>query len=445
MMRIHRISKVSGATCDHPHHDCGTLGALIVGGAHGSLGLARDLGRHGIPVWFISSDHRIAKYSRYISNHFDWPDPLDESALAFLLQLAGRYHLHGWVLIAGGDPELRLIAQHHAELSSVYRVTVPPWQIVRWAYDKRLTYQRAASLGIDHPFCHHAYDLQEVAQLDCRFPVVLKPAVREQRNAFTRAKAWRCDDRASLLARYEQAATFVGAHGVVLQELIPGGGSTQFSYAGVWHRGSPVASLVARRTRQFPIEFGYTSTFVETVDQPEVEDAACRFLRSLDYSGLVEVEFKYDQRDCRYKLLDVNTRAWTWNALGSIAGVNFAHVLWRTAEGEAVEPVWGRANVAWMHGTRDIVAACQEMLAGTLSPLGYIRGWCRPLVFAEFAKDDPLPGLVDLPHLIWRLLSHQGRDRAQSLQGPQPSASEGRRARLAVPPKGLASVDQVID
>jgi predicted ATP-grasp superfamily ATP-dependent carboligase len=59
-------------------------------------------------------------------------------------------------------------------------------------------------------------------------------------------------------------------------------------------------------------------------EQREVEDAACRFLRSLDYSGLAEVEFKYDRRDGRYKLLDVNARGWTWSALGPLAGVDFA-------------------------------------------------------------------------------------------------------------------------
>jgi predicted ATP-grasp superfamily ATP-dependent carboligase len=392
---------ISDAVSDH------AIGALIVGGAHGSLGLARGLGRRGIPVCFVSDDHRIAKYSRYVGRAFDWPGPLDEGALAFLLGLASRHHLDSWVLIAAGDAELRLISQHHAELSSVYRVTVPPWEIGRWAHDKQLTYQRAAALGIDYPRSYDPRDLQDVAQLDCRFPVVLKPAVREQRNAFTQAKAWRCDDRASLLARYEQAAALVDSQGIVLQELIPGGGSAQFSYAGVWDRGSPVASLVARRTRQYPVEFGYTSTFVEAVEQSEVEDAACRFLRSLDYSGLVEVEFKYDRRDGRYKLLDVNARAWTWCALGSIAGVDFAHVLWRIAMGEAVEPIRGRANVAWMHGMRDLVAAGQEMLAGRLSPLSYMRGWHQPLVFAAFAKDDPLPGIVDLPILLWRLLARE--------------------------------------
>ena len=34
-------------------------GALILGGAHGSLAVARSLGRRGIPVWFATHDHPI--------------------------------------------------------------------------------------------------------------------------------------------------------------------------------------------------------------------------------------------------------------------------------------------------------------------------------------------------------------------------------------------------
>jgi D-aspartate ligase len=379
-------------------------GALIVGGAHGALALARSLGRHGIPVWFLTDDHPIAAHSRYTERSFVWDGPGDDGAIAFLKDLARDHQLEGWVLIAAGDAELRALSQNHAELSTVFRVAVPPWETVRWTHDKRFTYERAAALGIDYPRGYNPRDLQDVAALDCRFPVVLKPTVREQRNAFTRAKAWRVDDRAALLARYTEAAGMVGERAIVLQELVPGGGSAQFSYAAVWHRGAPVASLVARRTRQYPIDFGYTSTYVETIEQNEVEEAACRFLGSINYSGLVEVEFKRDHRDGRYKLLDVNARAWTWNGLGSIAGVDFAHVLWRLAMGETVAPVRCHADVAWMHGSRDILAVALEMLAGHLSPADYLRSWRKPMVFAAFAKDDIVPGLVDLPLGVARVL-----------------------------------------
>ena len=380
-------------------------GALILGGAHGSLAFARSLGRRGIPVWFVTDDHPIARYSRYTERSFTWSGANDEGAIDFLKTLAGRHGLDGWLLIAGGDPEVRLVSQHHAALAGCFRITVAPWETVRWAHDKRLTYERAQALGIDYPHCYEPSDLRQVAELDCRFPVVLKPTVRERKNAFTRAKAWRVDDRASLVARYQAAAALVGERAIVLQELIPGGGAAQFSYAGVWQGGRPLASLVARRSRQYPVDFGFTSTFVETVERREVEEAACSFLRSLDYSGLVEIEFKYDERDGRYKLLDVNPRAWTWNALGGKAGVDFAHVLWRSAMGEVVEPLRGRADVAWMHETRDLLAASIEMWRGRLSPAQYLASWRKPLVLAAIAKDDLLPGTVELPLAAARVVA----------------------------------------
>ena len=136
-----------------------------------------------------------------------------------------------------------------------------------------------------------------------------------------------------------------------MQEWIPGTGTSQFSYAGLMQRGEPVASLVARRTRQYPTDFGRSSTFVETIERAEVEEIACRFLKSIDYSGVVEVEFKHDRRDGRYKLLDVNGRFWTWCGIGARAGVDFPYLAWRQATGEHVTPSRARPGVGWMHAT----------------------------------------------------------------------------------------------
>ena len=60
---------------------------------------------------------------------------------------------------------------------------------------------------------------------------------------------------------------------IMIQELIPGGGEEQFSYAALCLDGRPLAGLVARRTRQYPMDFGRSSTFVETVDEKQLEEA----------------------------------------------------------------------------------------------------------------------------------------------------------------------------
>jgi len=384
-----------------------SCGAVILGGAHGSLSIARSLGRRGIPVWFIADEPLITRFSRYVTKTIAWPGAEHPDAAQFLVELGQRHELNGWVLLAGGDPEVRLVAQNHAALATIFRLTTPPWEQVQWAFDKHRTYEHAASLGIDCPQSFYPRGSADVARIDARFPLILKPTVRNSRNAFTIEKAWRVDDRAELIARYEQALAMVGEDAIVVQELIPGRGAAQFSYAALWENGAPVASLVATRARQYPIDFGYTSTLVRSIEHPIVEAAACRFLASIDYSGLGEVEFKYDVRDGRYKLLDVNARSWTWNGLGATAGVDFAHLLWRIKMGESVPAVRGRAGAAWINLSRDVVAAVQEMWAGTLSISDYVKSLRSPLVFAASASDDIVPGIVDLPLVAWRTLTRR--------------------------------------
>jgi D-aspartate ligase len=67
---------------------------------------------------------------------------------------------------------------------------------------------------------------------------------------------------------------------------------------------------------------------VESIELPIIEELSQRFLKAIDYYGLVEVEFKLDPRDGEYKLLDVNARSWGFHSLGSAAGVDFSYMLY---------------------------------------------------------------------------------------------------------------------
>jgi predicted ATP-grasp superfamily ATP-dependent carboligase len=382
-------------------------GAILLGGAHGTLAIARSLGRRGIPVWLVTDDSPLAKLSRYVTRSFTWPGPRDEGALRFLGDLHHRCGLSGWMLFPGSDADLRFVAQNHAALSTVFTLTTPAWETVRFAYDKRQMNARAAMLGLPYPGTYYPRAHDDLAEIDLPFPVILKPTVREARNAFVDAKAWRADNGQVLRARYEQAKALVGTDNIMIQELIPGDGSAQFSYAGIWDRGAPIGALVARRRRQYPVEFGFTSTLVETIDAPEIEAAAVRFLTSLDYSGLVEIEFKFDGRQGLYKILDVNARAWTWIALGAAAGLDFPAIAWQLASGEAVNPRAARSGVKWVYFARDLVACLHEIASGRLSPGDYIRSLRRASSAAVFAWDDPWPAALDIPLSAARVLSRR--------------------------------------
>ncbi len=385
----------------------GSSGAVVIGGDCGALGVVRSLGRAGIPCFFLKGKNPLAGFSRYTTHRSAWPGPEHSEAASWLVDLADRCDLHGWMLFPNADDEVRLISQHHAELSSAYRLCTPPWEITKWLADKNLTYKKAAALGIDYPRTYALTDLADLAALECRFPLILKPAIKQGQNLLTQSKVWRVSDRDVLRRVFNDAVSMAGPGGLIVQELVPGDGSAQFSYAAVCQAGLPVISMVARRTRQHPADFG-TGTFVETIDNARVEAQAELLLKAVGYSGMVEMEFKLDARDGSYKLLDVNPRTWTWNSLGIPAGVDFPLAMWRLARGETLPRMRAQSGAAWMYFSRDLPEAVREIIAGKLSPAQYLRAFRKPMTLGAFALDDPLPGLMDLPMSLmrWRGARH---------------------------------------
>jgi len=221
--------------------------------------------------------------------------------------------------------------------------------------------------------------------------------VKDAPNPFTLARAWRVDDRRELLARYDEARRFVPADAVMIQELIPGGGEGQVSFAALCLEGAPLAWLTARRVRQYPVDFGRFSTFVETIEEPALVEIGSAFLGALRYTGLAELEFKRDASTGEYKLLDFNARAWGWHSIGPAAGTDFPYLLWLLVGGGDVRPVQARAGVRWVRLGPDLRAGVQLWRRGALSPRAYVRSLRPPLAEALAARDDPLPFLADVP------------------------------------------------
>ena len=160
--------------------------------------------------------------------------------------------------------------------------------------------------------------------------------------------------------------------------------------------GEAVGKMSVRRRRQHPLEFGRASTYVETVDVPILEELSERFLRAINYYGLVEVEYKLDPRDSQYKLLDVNARTWGYHSLGARAGVDFSYMLYADQVGLPVQVSTGRSGLAWVRTTTDLPAAMVAILRGDTDWKGYFRSLINCNTEAVFSPNDPLPGLAEV-------------------------------------------------
>lgn len=383
-------------------------GALVTGASYRALAVVRSLGRRGVRVRVVRSDeHALAQTSRYAQGGLSWPAAGDDGRrVDYLLDLADRERLRDWVLIPTHDEEAALISRHRDALACSYRVTTPAWETLRAAYDKRFTHAAGAEVGLDQPWTVFPDGEPALAQAEGRFPVVIKPAYKACANRLTVDKAWRADGPDALRRLYREACSLVDPRILMIQELVAGNGDSQLSYAALCSNGEVVASLAACRLRQYPMDFGRASSYVETIDDPNLEDDATRLLAALRFSGMVEVEFKRDPATGANLLLDINPRAWGWQSLGGRAGVDFPYLLWRLASGDRIPRTRAVAGVRWVRGSTDVLAAIGEVAAGRLSVRDYARSLRRPLEFAVFAPDDPLPSLAG-PLLTARLVARR--------------------------------------
>lgn len=373
------------------------VGGIVLGGDYQGLGIVRSLGRRGIPVCVIDDEHSIARHSRYTTFFESVPDLRDEGrTIDALLEVTSRLRLQGWVVFPTREENVAALARHRDRVTPVLRVPTPPWDVIKWAWDKRNTYALADELGIPAPRTRHVRSVAELEALDLELPVVIKPAVKEHFIYATKAKAWRADTREELVERFRQASAIVPEGEVMLQELVPGDGRDQFAYCALFKDGGAVATMVARRRRQHPPEFGRASTFVETVEMPELEALSERFLRRIDYYGLVELEYKRDPRNGTMKLLDVNARTWGYHTLGPAAGVDFPLLLFHDQLGRPPEVTRSRPGVSWIRLATDLPTAAVEIARGRLSVREYLGTVARSRVEAVFMRDDLRPGLAEV-------------------------------------------------
>ena len=128
------------------------VGAVVVGGDYQGLGIARSLGRRGIPVCVIDDERSISRYSRYTTYAVRVASlRTEEACVDALLDVGKRLKLDGWVLYPTREETVAAFSRCRERLAGQFRVPTPGWQAVRWAWDKRNTYGLARRLGVPIP------------------------------------------------------------------------------------------------------------------------------------------------------------------------------------------------------------------------------------------------------------------------------------------------------
>jgi D-aspartate ligase len=274
---------------------------------HGALAVCRTLGRRGVEI--AANDEGAfapGAFSRYRTEREIWdPWPADAPEVVDrLLHWAERQRDRA-LLIPVDDAAMMIVDDHQTELTTAFRFPAQPAGLVRRLSSKWEMAELATAHGLATARVERVESNEHLAELVASFglPVVMK-----------RIAGWSPDARGMpsvTLARTTEEAAALGEDGwdnLLVQEYIPGTSATSWMFNGYFdERSECLFGLTGYKIRQFPVNGGFT-TLGRLANNDVLLEAAVEFFTSIGYVGVVDVGFRFDERDSSYKLLDVNPR-----------------------------------------------------------------------------------------------------------------------------------------
>ncbi|MCX5384973.1 ATP-grasp domain-containing protein [Streptomyces sp. NBC_00083] len=360
---------------------------------HGGVGAIRSLGRLGVPMYAITEDRWTpAAHSRYLTRAFAWPTTGTEEPAALLdgLLAVGRRIGRPSVLIPTDEEAAVLIAEHQKELAEHFLFPSVAPELPRRLASKQGLHELCVEHGVPSPAAAFPETYADVADFaeHALFPVVAKNReafVRRRRPAV--AGTTRVDDRGHLLAL---ARRWGERPGVILQEYLPREQAEDWIVHAYFDENStPLALFTGVKVRSWPPHAGMTAT-AYVVDNPELAALAEQFVKRIGFSGIVDLDLRFDRRDGRYKLLDFNPRMGAqFRLFESEAGVDVVRAQHLHLTGRRVPEGEQRAGHRYVVENIDLPALLAYRRGGYTTPHAPERPAGTEL--AWIARDDIRP------------------------------------------------------
>lgn len=364
---------------------------------HGDVAICRSFGRLGVTAYQATRmPGAPVTRSRYSRGHVLMPDPAraEDAVLATLLDLAGR--LRSRPVLVPTDDVAALFVDDHPSLAEAYRLPAQPAGLPRRLGNKRQLHELCLSTGVPSPearFPTSRSEMREQAE-ELGFPVVIKsmdPTIlRRRARAVSVAIA---QTRGEAMALYD-AMEDPDEPNLMLQEFIPGGATSIWMFNGYFDRlGACRIGFVGQKIRQAPPQTGAT-TLGLAVRNPTVDQLARRFLGQIGYRGIVDLGFRFDARDQRYKLLDVNPRIGSsFRLFVGRNGLDMPRALYLDLTDQPIPESGVRPGRRWWVEDQDAATCLKLLRAGELSFRDLTSSFRGVEETAWLCRDDLGPAL----------------------------------------------------
>ena len=321
------------------------------------------------------------------------PQTHPEECLRQLLAF-GEHQDNKAVLIPTTDYYVTFMSRFRNELRHHFHFNIPGNDVLDMLIDKDSQYTTADRLGIPIPKTIAPLSINHLLQEEnsIPYPVLIKGACGDEWAGSFPNKGFKANTLHELKKFYELAES-KGIR-VVVQEIVAGPNTNHIEISACYSKRKELLALFcAEKTRQFPVEFGVGTCLILQNNRSLIE-MALKFFEGIGYSGVGNIEFKKDDRDSTYKLIELNPRIWQQNAQAACAGVDFAYINYLDCIGEQTSPsLHFTENICYLDIFHDIRSFLGNRQCKGRSFFQWIKLALRADCYAYFTRDDPGPAL----------------------------------------------------
>jgi D-aspartate ligase len=387
---------------------------------HGALGIARSAGRLGIPVHRLALERStpitLSRYNR------GWtqvpPQASAEQVLELMHETARRI---GTSILIPVDDAGSVFVDEHVDALGDFLFAHQPEGLARRLSSKRGMYELCQKHGVDTPHSAFPNCEREAVELceQWEFPLVLK-CINAGDAPPGSPRVAIANDRDQALSSY-RAMEVLDTANVMFQDYIPGTPETVWMFNGYFSDSSTCkVGFTGKKIRQSPPYTGATTLGV-CANNELVGETTLRFMKEIGYRGIIDMGYRFDERDSRYKLLDVNPRIGaTFRLFVGANGMDVLRAMYLDLTGQDVPDTELQSGRRWLVEHMDLASSVVYRRRGDLTLAGWLRSFGGVRETAWFALDDPLPFLA-----LWlKLLVKRGPARLrQWARGAQSATS----------------------
>ena len=272
------------------------------------------------------------KYSKIVKFHIVEDVDTKEVLLPTLEKFAEEHDDALLILIGCTDAYADLIIENKDILSKRYFCACPRADLAKKLISKEAFYEMCVKHGMDFPKTVIVKNLTETDKFDSlpfSFPIILKPSssIRYWQNPFDgMKKVYKVDtpEEAKRIAETIFASGYDDS--LIIQDFIPGDDSRMYVLTAYCDQNAKVKMMCLGHVlleEHTPKGIG-NHVAILTEYREELMKTVKMFLESVGYTGFANFDIKFDVRDGKFKIFEINLRQGRSNFYVTHSGANIA-------------------------------------------------------------------------------------------------------------------------